>query len=347
MLRSNANNICHRRTAADSAASVLLTASQVAGEFHYPPEIFDLLVSTIPLLCRGKKQVVLFLRGAGVHEQDLADVSQIVNSNPHSINKYDIVRSVLTKVNMRGDSGLRPRREIVKRVTEFESFETCWPSDQYKAKGLVASIREAVNAKDSFTRMKQERDVERNEKLVARRAEQVAAADKASRIHGISKRLGSLFSMDDAPQERGSLLEEVLNDLFAVYGIQIRESFRRKALDTSLVLEQIDGVIELAGTIYLVEMKWLADPVGTAEFFPHLSRLFLRANVGGIFISNSGFTQPVISECATALVQKTMILCSLREIVLVLQREGDLIDLLRRKVEAAIIDKNPFLELLT
>jgi len=32
----------------------------MAEAFHYPPEILSLLVDTIPLLCRSKKDVVLF-----------------------------------------------------------------------------------------------------------------------------------------------------------------------------------------------------------------------------------------------------------------------------------------------
>ena len=72
--------------------------------------------------------------------------------------------------------------------------------------------------------------------------------------------------MDDKPQERGKLLEAVLNDLFRAYGILVREDFRRKAPDSSIVLEQLDGVIELDGAIHLVEMKWLKDPWERASF---------------------------------------------------------------------------------
>jgi Restriction endonuclease len=317
----------------------------VTDAFHYPPDILELLVNTVPLLCRSKRSVVLFLQGAGVDKADLAEVDKIVRTDPDSINKFEIVRRVLTKVNARGDSGLRPRREIIKRVTEFESFETCWPQDQYKAKGLVASLREAVNAKDSFTRMKQERDAERSETLARRRAEIAAVTQRRARIAEIGSRLGGLFGMDHKPQERGTLLESVLNDLFEVYGIQVREAFRRKEPDGALVLEQIDGVIEIDGTIYLVEMKWLKDAVGVAEFFPHLSRLFLRANASGFFISNSGFTDAVVKECTSALSQKTMVLCSLREIVDLLQRpDGDLVTLLKTKIRSAIVDKDPHVE---
>lgn len=149
----------------------------MAEAFHYPPELFSLLVDTIPLLCRSKQSVVLFLRGAGVAPEDLEEAERSLKADRNSINKFEIVRNVLTKVNARGDNGLRARREILKRVVEFESFETCWESDQYKAKGLVASIREAVNKKDSFTRMKQERDTERDERAAKQQAERTTAAE--------------------------------------------------------------------------------------------------------------------------------------------------------------------------
>ncbi|SEI66852.1 Restriction endonuclease [Azotobacter beijerinckii] len=319
----------------------------MAEQFHYPPEVSNLLVDTVPLLCRSKKDVVLFFQGAGVAQDDLAEVARIVQSNPGSINKYDIVRNVLTKVNARGDSGLSARREIIKRIVEFEEFSTCWPNDQLKAKGLVADLRKIVNVKDSFTRMKQERDAEREQVLARQRAEQAAAAEKRAKIEYVSKRLFALFSMDDKPQERGKLLEAVLNDLFKAYGIQVREDFRRKSPDTGTVLEQIDGVIELDGAIHLVEMKWLNMPVGMGEFSPHLSRLFLRANAHGIFIATNGYTEPVLAECKNALNLKTIFLCSLQEFVMLLQRQGDLVALLKKKSQAAIIDKNPYLEVLS
>lgn len=315
--------------------------------FHYPPEVLSLLVDTIPLLCRSKRDVVLFFHGAGIALEDINEVQRLVNTTPEAINKFDIVRNVLTKVNQRGDNGLRARREILRRVVDFESFETCWPNDQYKAKGLVASIREAVNKKDAFTRMKQERDAERDSRIAKQQLERNAAAEKRAKIEHVNQRLLALFKMDDKPQERGKLLEKVLNDLFRAYGIYVQEDFRRRDPDSSVIVEQIDGVIELNGQIHLVEMKWLNIPVGIGEFSPHLSRLFMRANAHGIFIATNGYAASVISECRNALTQKTLFLCSLQEFVMLLQRQGDLLELLRKKSHAAIIDKNPYLEILS
>lgn len=315
-------------------------------QFHYPPEIFNLLVDTIPLLCRSKKDVVLFFQGAGVAPEDLSQVSRIVTTSRDSINKFEIVRDVLTRVNARGDSGLRARREIIKRVTEFGNFDTCWDSDRLKAKGLVAELSKMVNVKDAFTRMKQERDSEREQTLVRQRAEQAREAEKRAKIEDVRRRLFALFGMDDAPHERGKLLEVVLNDLFKAYGILVREDFRRRSPDTSTVVEQIDGVIELDGAVHLVEMKWLNGPVGIGEFSPHMSRLFMRPNAGGIFIAANGYTESVLSECKNALSLKTVFLCSLQEFVVLLQHQRDLVALLKRKWHAAIIDKNPYLEVL-
>jgi len=195
--------------------------------------------------------------------------------------------------------------------------------------------------------MKQERDAEREQVIARQRAEQAAVAEKRSKIEDVRKRLFALFGMDDKPQERGKLLEAVLNDLFKAYSIHVREDFRRRDPDSAVVLEQIDGVIELNGSIHLVEMKWLKDPVGVAEFGLHLVRVFGRANASGIFISNSNFTEPVIKQCAEFLNQRTTFLCSLQEIVMLLQREDDLVMLLKRKSQAAIIDKKPYLEILS
>lgn len=248
---------------------------------------------------------------------------------------------------MRGDSGLAPRREILKRVTQLDSFESCWDNDRLKAKGLVSELSKIVKVKDSFTRMSQERDAEREQALARQREEQTKAAEKRAKIENVSKRLFALFAMDDKPQERGKLLESVLNDLFKAYGIHVHEDFRRRDPETNTVLEQIDGVIELEGKIHLVEMKWLKNPVGVAEFGPHLVRIFNRASASGIFISNSNYTEPVIKQCRDFLNQRTIFLCSLQEIVMLLNRQDDLVTLLKKKSQAAIVDRNPNFEILT
>lgn len=318
----------------------------MADAYHYPPELLSLLVDTIPLLCRSKNDVIVFFRGAGAPENVSKPLSDQLQADPKSLNKYQIARTFIEALNARGDSTLAPRREVIRRVVEFEDFTSCWPQDQLKAKGAVSEVRRIVNVKDSFTRMKQERDNERSEAQAAAQVERAAALTRKKAIEDLRGQLFALFAMDDKPQVRGKQLELVLNGLFRAYGVLVNEDFKRRDPDSNTVLEQIDGVIVLDGAIHLVEMKWLKDPVGIADFSPHLVRLFGRANASGIFISNSDFTAPVLKECANALNQRTMFLCSLQEIVMLLQNEGDLLALLRKKSQAAIVAKQPYLRIV-
>lgn len=318
----------------------------MADAYHYPPELLALLVDTVPLLCRSKNDVLVFFRGAGAPESLLKPLADQLRADRTSLNKYQIARTVIEGLNARGDSTLAPRREVIKRVVEFEDFSACWPEDQLKAKGAVSEVRRIVNVKDSFTRMKQERDAEKSEAQAAAQAERTAAIARKKTIGELRDQLFALFAMDDKPQVRGKHLELVLNGLFRAFGVLVHEDFKRRDPDSSTVLEQIDGVIVLDGTIHLVEMKWLKDPVGMADFSPHLVRLFGRSNASGIFISNSEFTEPVLKECASALNQRTMFLCSLQEIVMLLQNETDLLTLLRKKSQAAVVAKQPFLRVV-
>ncbi len=133
--------------------------------FQYPPDLMNLLIDTIPRICRSKNDVLLFFKGAEVNPLLTNDLAVQLRMDKASINKYDIARTVLTRLNEKGEATLRERREVLKRITEFEDFSTCWPKDQLVAKGFVGEIRRVINVKDSFTRMNQERETEQKNRL--------------------------------------------------------------------------------------------------------------------------------------------------------------------------------------
>jgi restriction system protein len=124
--------------------------------FQYPPELFSLMVDAIAVLCKSKRDVILFFRGAGVPTSMTDDIETALKTNRDSVKKHESARTILTRVNEGGDALLATRRQLLKRVTEFEDFSRCYENDVMKAKGLVAEIRRVVEVKDSFTRMRQE-----------------------------------------------------------------------------------------------------------------------------------------------------------------------------------------------
>lgn len=310
--------------------------------FHYPPELLALLVDAVPKLCKSKKDLLLFFQGAGVPRDLLAPYELLHQTNRDALHKYHVTRELLAKLNEMGERSLRERREVLKRVTDFEDFSVCWKEDQAPARGLVAQVRDLVNVKDSFTRMAQEREAERHQHQAQKQAEIEMLHRKQAEMAEIQKDLCALFG-ETNPQKRGKALEDVLNRLFKAHNISVREAFTLKGNDGEGVIEQIDGVVELDGHVYFVEMKWWDKPLGKPEVSEHLVRVFFRAEGRAIILSYSGFSDAAVITCREALQQKIVVLCTLQEVVSAMERGEDIQALLKKKIHAAIVDKNPFL----
>ncbi len=310
--------------------------------FHYPPELLNLLNETLPRLCKSKNDLLLFFQGAGVGKDILAPYQSLLQNNKVGFNKYPVTRELLARLNELGEHSLRERREILKRVTEFHDFSVCWEADQAPARGLVAQVRDLVNVKDSFTRMNIEREQERKARLAEQEIRLASEKEHKARLAKVRSQLFALFAEADA-HKRGKALETVLNSLFAAYGILVREAFTVKGRCCEGVIEQIDGLVEVDGQLYLVELKWWNTPLGTAEVSPHMVRVFGRGGQArGLFISYTEFTAPAITTCRDALAGGAVVVLSkLQEIVELLDREADIKKWLKAKVTAAIADKNP------
>ena len=310
--------------------------------FHYPPELFNLLVDAVPLLNKTKKGVLLFFSGAGVADYLLGDLRRRLRADPKSIGKFEITRTVLQRLNERGETTLRARREVLRRVVEFTNYDACWPDDLLKAKGAVASVRDIVNQKDSFTRMNLAREAERRARLAIAEKERAARQERIDRILEAKETLFALFGSGLTPQQRGKHLEGALNCLFQAFDIAIHEAFHLVGGQREGIVEQVDGVIELKGALYFVEMKWHKTPVGKPQVSEHLVRLMGRDQARGLFISASDFTGPAIQTSREFLQHKVVALCHLQELVFLLDQHHDLPDFLNEKVQAAIIHKNPY-----
>lgn len=311
--------------------------------FQYPPELMDLLINAIPRIFRSKNDVLLFFKGAGVNSASIRDLAIQVKKDRDSISKYEITRTVLTRLNEKGEETLKERREILKRITELEDFSMCWPKDEWEAKGYVAEIKRVINIKDSFTRINQEREAEQKKRIIEQQSKREEVERRRTKLTTLKKDLAALFGQTNH-QKRGKQLETVLNSLFEASGILVREAFTLMGSSREGIVEQIDGAVDIDGDLYIVEMKWWNEPLGVSEVSPHLVRVYNRGQVGGIIISASDYTEPAITVCKDALHSKVVVLCKLEEIVMLLEKEIELRPFLRSKINAAKMDKNPMHE---
>jgi hypothetical protein len=89
-------------------------------------------------------------------------------------------------------------------------------------------------------------------------------------------------------QQRGYAFERFLNEFFDFEGLSPRGSFK-------IVGEQIDGSFAWANRTYLVEAKWVKDPVAGAEFGAFMYKISGKtADTRGLYISINGYSPEAI-----------------------------------------------------
>ena len=91
------------------------------------------------------------------------------------------------------------------------------------------------------------------------------------------------------PQARGYALEKLLNQLFALFDIDAKASFR-------IVSEQIDGAFTFEGTEYLFEAKWQQDRASVADLDSFAGKIGRKLeNTLGLFLAVNGFQNSVLT----------------------------------------------------
>lgn len=313
----------------------------MAMSYHFPPDLFNLLVDAIPKINRNKKDLLTFFKNVGTPMHLLNRYYAIVNNDPKQISKRDITREVLEHLNS-SDSNeyLAIRRKLLQRVVDFTAFNTCYEDDVDSAKARIYEIKQLVTIKDSVTKQEQFIKNERNEKIKAKQQLLDRITTSKLKYDAIVNDFNKLFAITN-PQLRGKSLETVLNELFTFFKIGIRESFCIADEETGKIYEQIDGTIELNNYLTLIEMKWEHNPIGVNPLSRFMTRLFVRSNVDGIIISYSSFTDTAPPIAKEGLSQRTVALVDLQDISKILTLKKDLPEYLTSLIREVRLTKNP------
>lgn len=300
---------------------------QLERSYRFTPELIELLVETIPLLTRSKDALLTFFRGSGVPEPLLYRFRELIRSDRRAISKYQIVRSVLSGLEARGDATLHARREVIRRVATFDDFSLCWDHDQTKASILVERTRFIVQLKDASTRTELDRD--------SRRRETIARAERDNKARfewrrNMLARVSRLCALD-VTRRRPSDVSQLFQELFVGFGIRPKRNFGESIpvdVDTS-------GLIEFDRNSYLVDVLWREHPISSHNIGPHLVRVFNGNGVRGLFISGAGYTNSAAEAWQLALQEHCVVLLTIEDITLLLESHGELQDLLRDGIEEA------------
>jgi hypothetical protein len=130
------------------------------------------------------------------------------------------------------------------------------------------------------------------------------------------------------PQERGFAFERFLNELFGVYKLDPRSSFR-------ITGEQIDGSFQLGTDVYLVEAKWHDKPIDQGELLVFHGKISGKSSWSrGLFVSYNGFTPDGLTAFSRGR-STNMIGMNCQDLFHILNGEMSLVEAINKKARRA------------
>lgn len=211
--------------------------------------------------------------------------------------------------------------EVV-QMTNFRHLEELEDGESKtdKARRAVQALKAVVDTHDESTREEQAIEKRRREHTEQLRGS-AAVLQKLQEIcaHYMTLVTSSTFTS----QERGYELERVLYDLFELFDLDPKASFR-------ITGEQIDGAFTLEGTEYLFEGKWQKDPINSGDLDKFAGRIQRKLdNTLGLFLSINGFSEDGIKAHSGG--RKLSLLMTGEDLMAVLEGRIDFVSLLLRK----------------
>ena len=190
--------------------------------------------------------------------------------------------------------------------------------DKYRtAVGALRSLRLQTDPYQK-ARSQEEEAQRRRAETTARNEQNQATKRELNRLQ-----LQFLEVHSRAPQQRGFALEKLLIDLFRVFDLESKSSFKT-------VHEQIDGGFVLDGVDYLLEAKWTTELISLSDVETFVSKINRRIdNTLGLYFSFNGFKPSVSSIQLSG--RPNVLLMDGADLLAVLDQRIGLTDLITRK----------------
>lgn len=157
------------------------------------------------------------------------------------------------------------------------------------------------------------------------RKRNVAQQAFSAKLEDLKQRFYAMHA--EPPQQRGYSLERLLKDLFELFDLDTKGSFR-------IIGEQIDGACTHDSTEYAMEAKWQAALSTVADLDAFAGKIGRKLdNTLWLFISMSGFEQSAVQTHSRQ--RPVMILMTGADLAAVLEGRFDLRELITRKRQHA------------
>jgi len=267
-------------------------------------------------------------------QQCLASPAVLANLNWDNY-KRQIVSDLVDYLAQRQDQHLGDLTRLCYEVCAVKTFTHLEQLDggaqkAARARGAVVALRALIEPHQNAQREKD--DLAERQRHAAEKLKSNAAV--RARLDDIKNRYMGLVMSSDV-QGRGFELERVMYDLFELFDLDPKASFRNLG-------EQIDGAFALEGTDYLFEAKSHAElaNAGALDVFASRVRRKLE-NTLGVFLSINGFSPDGVAAHSAG--GAVLLLMDGADLMAVLEERIDFVSLLLRKKRHAAQTGNIYL----
>lgn len=261
------------------------------------------------------------------------DNNAIVGTVNWAVTKRESVKELIERMVNRQDLYRTDLMNLLLAVAEFEDYGnlTYWDEDGLKTK----KAKEAVLRLKGFTTgyvaktIEQEESKKRKQEADKRLLKNKSLAEELEKL----KSDFITLSTNKDVQKRGYQLEKFLYELFSLYDLEPKGSFKNYG-------EQIDGAFTFQGSDFLLEAKWKQQVnMGDIAAFCHKVESKFKSAVG-LLVTINGVTAEAISPHF-----KSIIIMDGADIMAILDKRINLTDLLFKKRRKAAETGNIYAQL--
>lgn len=247
------------------------------------------------------------------------DNKAIIGTINWGTTKRESVKELIERMVNRQDIYKNDIINLLIAVTDFNDFINLkfWDEDGSKtkrAKEAVARLRNYTKGYIQITLEQEEakkRKIETEKKIIRNKS----LDDELSKLKDIFNQLALTKDL----QKRGFELEKFLYDLFLLYDLEPKASFKNYG-------EQIDGAFTFQSTDYLLEAKW-KNQVNRGDLASFCYKVETKHKLtAGLLITMEGVTKEAISPDF-----KSIIIMNVTDLIAVLDGRVSLPDLLFKK----------------
>ncbi len=238
--------------------------------------------------------------------------------------KFKIARQLLGDLEAAGEDGYLLQKRLLTELCKLRNLPD--PEVPDRDAGLDALRKLKVAVRNHDLEIQEERFVR------TRRAEDAAeviqkARDRERRLNELHAAFKELSQSSDR-QARGYGLEDLLKELFALYEIRYRKSYKAEG-------EQVDGFFTFGGFDYLVESRWRQTKPSLQDLLAFKGKVNRKIeSTRGLVVSMLGFDDDVIHRLREA-GPANLILIDGYDLILIIEGRVSLIDAFQAKVDKA------------